>query len=154
MTDDHDILTRTQRLAKGYDKSIGWQALVASVPWVGPAIDKLLTGEGGRIREERMLAFLSDLADCLSGVPEVSSLDPGPELLDLMVLVFEGVMRTRSEKKRQMLANIVGRKATTSVQWAEAESAARLLSLLDEVHIALVEAALNAPECGKPFEGL
>jgi hypothetical protein len=129
------------------------RAAVQSIPWVGSALDTLLSGRGSQIQRERVLHFLGELDSRLHQIETVSGIDEEC-LYDLMLNVFDSVIRTRSESKRARFAQLVANQIASGKSWDDAEIAAALLRDLTEAHVAILVTASKAPVCSGPFEGL
>lgn len=146
-----DALTRA---GEKYRDLVALRAAVQAIPYIGGALDTLLSGHAGKIQEERFQSFLVDLDSRLRRLENVGEVEPDEEFLDFMVIVFDGVLRSKSKEKRARFARIVANQVQTKRDWEEADTAVRLLTELSDIHVAVLREALNAPVCGPPFEGL
>jgi len=129
------------------------RAAVQAIPWVGGTLDTLLSGRGSKIQYERVIHFLAELDARLHQLEAVEGINE-EGFYDLMLNVFDSVIRARSEKKRVRFAQLVANQIAFARSWEDAEMAASLLRDLTETHVAILEAALQAPVCARPFEGL
>ena len=129
------------------------RAAVQLIPGIGGAMDTLLSGLGAKYQYEKLEHFIEELNERLQYIEELNPIEPTEPLYDLMMQVFSEVIKTRSEEKRKRFANLVANQIVYSRKWDEAETATRLLADLTDLHINLLLAALNAPECNGVFEG-
>ena len=145
------------RASVRYAEAFPLRSLIQGIPYVGGSLDTILAGLGSRWQYERLSAFLRLLDRRLKAVenaeptPEVQPSEP---LYDFVMQVFDHVLRTRSERKREAFAAIVARQVIEQNSWDDAESAARLASQLSELDIQVLVAASHAPLCESPFDGL
>lgn len=141
------------KASKRYGELTLIRAAVQTLPWVGSALDTLLSGRGSQIQRERVMHFLGELDSRLHQVETASGINE-EALYDLMLNVFDSVIRTRSESKRARFAQLVTNQIAFARSWEDAEMAASLLRDLTETHVAILEATSRAPVCARPFEGL
>jgi hypothetical protein len=141
--------------SKRYSEMYLLRAAIQVIPGLGGPLDTLLAGAGANWQAKRFEAFIGELTEKLNSVrqsiPELTLEEP---LYDLMKQVFDQVISHRSEEKRRRFVNIVARQVVERHEWEEAETAARLLADLTELHIAILNAAVNAPICSRDFKGL
>jgi hypothetical protein len=114
----------------------------------------LLGAQGNKIQEDRLRHFLEEISARLEKLENQAELEPSEELFDLMVKSFDSVIKTRSERKRQRFSNILSKQVSEKHEWEEAESANRLLTDLTDLHIQILEEAINTTPCSEPFENL
>jgi hypothetical protein len=62
--------------------------------------------------------------------------------------------RTRSKEKHARFAQIIAHEIEHTKDTADAETAIRLISELDDLHIQILSAAMQTPVCSAPFQGL
>jgi hypothetical protein len=129
------------------------RAAVQAIPWVGGTLDTLLSGRGSKIQYERVIHFLGELDARLHQLEAVGGINE-EGFYDLMLNVFDSVIRARSEKKRARFAQLVTNQIAFARSWEDAEMAASLLRDLTETHVAILEAASRAPVCEGSFKGL
>ena len=129
------------------------RATVQAIPWVGAMLDTLLSNRGSKIQYERVIHFLGKLDARLHQLEAVGEINE-EGFYDLMLNVFDSVIRTRSEKKRACFAQLVTNQIAFPRNWEDAEMAVSLLRDLTETHVAILKAASQAPMCARPFEGL
>lgn len=142
------------KASEKYSEQVGFRAAIQLIPHVGGALDTLLAGKGSRIQQQRIQDFLSHLNSRLDKIEEKEQLESSEEFYDLVLSVFDGVVRTRSEEKRARFASIVANKVGTEASWEEAETATRILKDLEELHIRVLLFAVEAPACDAPFNKL
>lgn len=141
------------RASERYGELILIRAAVQTIPWVGSALDTLLSGRGSQIQYERVMHFLGELDSRLYQVETASKIEE-EGLYDLMLNVFDSVVHTRSESKRARFAQLVANQIASGSSWDDAEIATALLRDLTETHVAILLTALKAPPCSGSFEGL
>ncbi len=145
------------RISAQYAEAFPLRALIQGIPYVGGSLDTILAGRGSRWQYERLSAFLTLLDRRLRQVEVhgvVPDVDPSEPLFDFVMQVFDHVVRTRSERKREAFAAIVARQVVQRHPWDDAEAAARLASELSDLDVAVLAAAARAPLCEAPFNGL
>ncbi len=123
------------------------RAAIQIIPGLGGALDTMLAGLGANYQYQRMEHFIDELNARLQHIDGLHEIDPTEPLYDLMMQVFSDVVKTRSEEKRKCFANLVANQVVNNRLWDEAETATRLLADLTDLHIKLLRAALEAPEC-------
>jgi len=130
------------------------RASIQAIPYVGGSLDTLLSGRGAKYQSERFENFIKDLTERLQRLEGLNIIEPTEPLFDLMMQVFSEVIKTRSEEKRKYFANLVANQVVNDRVWDDVETVTRLLAELTDLHITLLQAALDAPECDGVFEGL
>jgi len=121
---------------------------------LGGALDKLLSLLGEPYQQKRLQHFIIELDTRLKRIEESINIEPSEPLHDLMMQVFNDVIKTRSEEKRKYFANLITNQVVNDHVWDDAETACRLLADLTDMHIKILQEALKAPECNGGFEGL
>jgi len=142
------------KASERYANQIELRAAIQLIPHVGGAIDTLLCGKGAKIQRERVFHFLEELKKRLQKVEEVIGLGDEEDLFDLMLDVFDAVIRTKSKEKRRRFAALVTNQVVEKRPWEEADMAVWLLGDLSDVHVEILKQAKQAPQCGRPFENL
>lgn len=144
------------RASRKYSDAYLLRSAIQALPVVGGSLDTILAGKGSQWQINRLERFVEQLDDRLRRISSDTALrlEPTEPLYDFVMQVFDQVVRTRSDEKRALFANVVVRQIEIVRPWEEAESAARLLSDLSDLHIRVVLASLEAPICNYPFEGL
>lgn len=130
------------------------RAQVQLIPGLGGALDTLLSGLGAKYQYERLQYFIEELNARLQRIEELNTIDPTEPLYDLMMQVFNNIIKARSEEKRKCFANLVANQVVNNRVWDDAETATRLLADLTDLHIKLLRAALEAPECDGVYDDL
>jgi hypothetical protein len=146
-------LSLIDKASELYESSTRFRAMAQLLPYIGGALDVLVSGRAAQIQSARLNRFLSDLRARLEAI-EAVQLEASQELLDYMLGAIETAVRTRSSAKCARLACLVARQVEQPIPWDEAESAQRLLSHLEDVHIQVLQAACEAQEATWPYEGL
>lgn len=141
-----------------YSQATKFRASIQLIPGIGGALDTILAGLGSKWQQDRLVAFVEILDERLrkleaSGT-KIPSLEPSEPLYDLVMQVFDQIVRTRSARKREAFAAIVERQIIDTQPWEDAEAAARLASQLSDLDVAVLSAAVHAPLCESPFDGL
>lgn len=129
------------------------RAQVQLIPGIGGALDTLLSGLGAQYQYERLEHFIEELNIRLQRIEERNTIEPTEPLYDLMMQVFSEVIKTRSEEKRKLFANLVANQVVDCRMWDEAETATRLLADLTEIHIQVLDIALKVEPCDYPYKG-
>jgi hypothetical protein len=107
----------------------------------------------GQIQMARVEDFLRQLSIRMKTVEKLKANLSEEGFSDLVLATFERAARTRSATKRGKFAQILKRQALEGADWEEAETAVRLLGDLEDIHIAILGVALNAPRVGAPWDG-
>lgn len=142
------------KAAQQYSEQTALRAAIQLIPYVGGAIDTLVTGKATQIQMQRIEYFLHELRARLERVEMIKANVDDDAFMDLMLTTFEKVSRARSADKQSRFANIVSRQVVEAQSWEDAEMAVRLVSELEDIHIEVANTALSAPPCDKAFEGL
>ncbi len=130
------------------------RASVQIIPYIGGALDTLLSGKGSEIQRQRIEHMLKNLSERLSKIESAKVLEPTEEFYDLSLAVFDGAVKSRSEEKRNRFASILVNQVKKEAAWDESEMAVHILNSLEDIHIQVLDLALSAPECTAPFGGL
>ena len=88
-----------------YSQATSLRAGIQLIPYVGGSLDTLVGGKGSKILEKRLTGFLNALSERLSQIETAANIDPNESFFDLMMITFDGVLRARSEGKRNYFAN-------------------------------------------------
>jgi len=132
------------------------RATIQCVPGIGGALDTLLSGLGAKYQHERLKDFVLKLQNELSEIAKemkIKNIEPGEELFDFIIQVFNQVIQTRSEEKRKRFASLVAKQIIYPKDWDEAEAACRFIGELTDLHIKVLEITLNAPVCDGDLKG-
>lgn len=124
------------------------RAAIQAIPSLGSSLDTMLAGLGAKKQYERLEGFISDLQDKLKKLEQInniSSMEPSEELFDLMMQIFDQVIKTRSQEKRERFANLVANQVINKCDWDEVEIACRLLGDLTDAHIAVLAVSITVP---------
>lgn len=151
MTDEKSAL---DILRESYSSLPELRALVQVIPVLGGSIDTLIVGRTGQIQLARIERFVRLLSARLRGVERSAANLSSEAFSDLVSSTFQKVALTRSEAKRARFAQILHRQVMNPCEWEEAEAAVRLLAELEDIHVAIMNAALTAPQMAHPFAGL
>lgn len=137
------FLTRTSML---YGDSDVLRSLVLLIPMLGSPIDLILSKKGQEFVTKRIQIYLEELKTRLDVVEnKVINSNDEEALFDLMQTAFENVVRTRSENKIKRFARLTSDCLLNDRNWDETEAAMRLLSDLTDIHITILQIAINAP---------
>lgn len=150
------VVSKIESLGLTYSERYLVRASVQAIPYIGGAIDTILSGRASKIQMERIESFNKALALRMEAVEaQKFNVDLDDEAFaDLIIKTFDAVARTRSSEKRLQFSEIIANQAMGSKPWEEAESAVRLLSELEEIHLNIMISALTAPELKGAFSGL
>jgi len=149
-----EIKKALEKASSAYCEETALRASIQVIPYVGGALDTLLSGKGAKFQHQRVEAFLEELDERLRKLEGFTELEPTEELLDLFTNVLDGVVRTRSSVKHKYFASVVSNQVSSSENWEEAETATRLLKGLEEIHIRVLTFSMSAPVCNSPFDEL
>jgi len=142
-----------EKVSQSYTERTKLRASVQIIPYVGGALDTLISQRAAEIQEERLSSFLSELCTRLSKLEHAKNIEPSGELYDFMCVSFEGVTRTRSREKHLYFASLIKNQVELCSPWEEAETANRLLVDLQEIHLRILKFSISLKEHGKPFVG-
>jgi hypothetical protein len=140
-----------------YCDKFSLRAAIQAIPILGSSLDTMLAGLGAKYQYQRLEHFIYDLRgkfEKLEHTNKLSSIEPSEELFDFMMQVFDQIIKVRSEKKRKLFANILVNQVRNDSHWDEVETASRLLSELNELHIKILDTSLKLPICDGVFENL
>jgi hypothetical protein len=142
------------RAGERYRDRTTLRAAVQAIPYVGGPIDTLLSGHAGKRQEQRFSSFLDDLDKRVRRIEGLPKLEETDEFFDLMLDVFERVVRSKSRAKRERFAQIIVNQLQGSRDWDTAGEVLRLVDELSDIHLEVLREALSAQPCGAPFDGL
>jgi hypothetical protein len=148
------VMANVEQTSEMYLNNNALRAVISFIPCVGSSFDVLLSGEGAKIQYERIMKYLDYLHERLEKLEVVNVLEPNGYLWDLLVTTFDGVVRERSDEKRKRFASIIVKQVKENGDMGEAIDAVTLLRDLNDIHIEVLRAVLNAPVCDGVFEGL
>lgn len=129
------------------------RAAVQAIPYIGGALDTLFAGKGNKIQNERLEHFLGELHERLGKLEEEPKIDE-ETLFDFALETIEKAVKTKSNEKRQLYANIMANQVADPTATEYAEMALRIVSELDAIHFRILSIGLSAPKCSSPFDGI
>lgn len=138
--------TRLTKLSLDYSNAFPLRALIQGIPALGGSLDTMLSGLGSKWQTERFENYIKLLEERLARLEKNQGpvkVDPSEPLYDFIIQTFDYVLKTRSEEKRSGFANIVANQLIKKSDWAEAETASRLLNDLTDIHVQILLAALG-----------
>lgn len=142
-------------LKQKYADQIALRAAVQAIPYIGGSIDTLLVGGSARIQLQRVEKFVIEISERLEELERISAITQDEEFNDLILFTFEKVAKTRSTDKLKRFAEIIANQLVKPTSWDEPESAVRLLSDLEDIHIQILDVALKTPKMSVgAFHGL
>lgn len=155
MSDHADTSKKlVQKAAEKYSETTSLRAAIQLIPYIGGSLDAIIGGEGQKIQQRRIEHFISGLDIKLREI-ETSRCNPtDEELFDITLLSLEQVVKTRSEHKRTRFAQIIAKQISTGAKFDVAETAIRLVSELEDIHIEILNEAMIAPLQPAPFDYL
>jgi len=133
-----------------YSEKFLLRAKMQLIPCIGGALDTLLAGLGAKYQLDRLENFIGELDVRLNRMEGLAAIKPGEPLWDFIMQVFDQVIRTRSEEKRKRFANLVANQVVRDSNWDEAETAGRLLAVLSDLHIQVLDLAFKIKPCDHP----
>lgn len=142
------------KAAENYTDQPALRAIVQAIPYVGGPIDTLFAGKGQKIQQARVEHLLKELDARIRALPAIQATIPEDQLFDLMIGAFDKAVRTRSEQKRERFAQIISRQIQHGGSVDEAETALRIVSELEDIHVEILSTALFAPIVPTLFDGL
>lgn len=134
-----------QQAAEKYSDITALRAAVQLIPYIGGTLDTLIGGEGQKIQQRRIAHLIDELDKRLINIEAPQHAIANEDLYDLMVSTFERVVKTRSETKRARFAQVVSNEIAHARNIDEAETAVRLVSELDDLHVCVLNTAIHAP---------
>ncbi len=146
--------SQLQILTEKYEQNIPLRGLVQLIPYVGGAIDLVLSDRGQKFRQQRLDGYLEALSSCVDNIQGkfIGMLNEAPEeVFDLLRSHLDEVDRSRDQERREQFANILLNQAHRRATWSEPETATRLLRSLTSLHISVLKEMCNAPACKDPF---
>lgn len=156
---NHDSSTKVGFITKAsaqYCDKFPLRAAIQAIPRLGSSIDTMLAGLGAKYQYQRLEYFICQLQEKLRKLEQannLSNIEPNEELFDLMMQIFDQVIKTRSQEKRERFANLVANQVINKCNWDEAETACRLLADLTDIHIQVLDVALKVEPCDIPAKG-
>lgn len=157
---DQKIKNIPLSISAKYDDLYSLRSLVQAIPIYGGSIDTLLSGAGANFKQKRIESFLHELQKQISRI-EKSKFKLNPEdiegnedVYDLFINCIERSSRTKSEEKRKRFAQIFTNQTLELHFWDEATLILKMIDSLSDLDIKILNLAVHAPPCSKPFEGL
>lgn len=151
---DHQTNKKLNVASERYSENTSLRTVIQVIPYIGGALDTLLSGKGTEIQKNRINHLLENISDRLNELESSNTIHATEEFYDLSLSVFEGAARSRSKEKRERFASILINQIAKESDWDEAETATRLLSSLEDIHIQVLMYAQTVPECTGAFVGL
>lgn len=148
---------KLKQLSDKYGASVSVRALVQMIPYVGGALDLVLSEQGQKFRQQRIEDYIGTVAGRVEKVEKGFHqliTDYPEQVFDLLRTHLEECDKTRDAERRSYFANILLNQAERHADWSEPETATRLLRSLTGLHISVLREICNAPVCAEPFEGL
>lgn len=109
------INNNLEKAAEKYANKTLLRAAINVVPYVGGAIDVLISSKASKISEKRILDFINSLSDNLTLVDE-NKIDKkyldSDDFFDLIINCFERSSKTRSKLKKDYYAKILTKQIT------------------------------------------
>jgi hypothetical protein len=144
-SDQYDISKELiQQAGEKYSEITALRAAVQLIPFIGGSLDTLVGGEGQKIQQRRIAHFIDELDRRLKSVETPKRALANEDLFDLMVGSFEQVAKARSEEKRARFAQIVANEVVHAKRLEDAITAIRLIAELDDLHIHVLDIAVQA----------
>lgn len=147
------IATHIQEARARYSDFYAIRAGIQAIPGIGGSLDTLLAGGASKIQMQRLESYIEILQARMSTIEGIAADLESEGFSDLVLSTIDQAIHTRSVEKRQRLAQVIGRQASLAFAWDEAENAARLLASLEDMHVAVLREAVNAPVASGPYEG-
>ena len=139
--------------SKAYADNIPLRAGIQFIPCIGGSLDTLLSGIGVKVKNERLEQFVAELSGRLQEIESAPTFNK-QILCDLVMDAMEKSVRTRTNIKRTLYANVVARYVMHGREVDQSEMALRIIYELDLIHFEILREALQAPVCDEPFSGL
>lgn len=139
---------------KKYSEENALRMAIQALPHVGNAIESLFSGRATQIQRNRVEHFVDELNGRMKVIDKVKANIEDDAFMDLMLSTLEEVSRTRSANKRSRFANIIVKQVVESHAWEDADMAVRLISEMEDLHIAVLDVVLSAPLSENAFKGL
>jgi hypothetical protein len=93
-----------------YNDSSGLRLSIIGIPIIGTVIDTILTTKGQNISYNRLLGFINELDNEIRHIEDrLIDLEfvESDEFYDLLIKIFESVIKTRHDEKRKLYARIL-----------------------------------------------
>jgi hypothetical protein len=147
--ENHPILARVAQWVLAAGGAIGE---------FGSAVTDLFVARWGKLSGDRVADTLSriqlQLDELAVGESMLADLTD-EEFADFLRATLEDAARTPSSAKRQRLADITVNQLTRNAEWDDAIVAERLAARLDDLHVAILRAAVTlSPQTTGIFEGV
>ena len=150
---DEKVEQSLVKASKAYADNIPLRVGIQFIPCLGGSLDTLLSGIGVKVQNERLEHFVAELSGRLKIVESAPTFNE-QILCDLVLDAMEKSVRTRTNKKRSLYANVVARYVIHGRDVDQSEMALRIIYELDLIHFEILREALQAPVCDEPFSGL
>lgn len=149
-----EIIRGIEKAAVRYSHDMPLRLAIRAIPHIGGEVDMLFAEKGASIQQKRFKEFLEELDYRLKRVEGRLEVPQEDDFYDILINVFEGVLRARTKQKISRYAALVRNQLVAPRAWDQAETAVRILRDLEDVHIELLKAVLGAPVSDAPFNGL
>lgn len=125
-----------------YSQKTTLRAVISSIPWIGSPLDLVLSSEGQKIVQARVMQMLKDLEREMGGMQE-SMVDKrylgSEEFFDLILKAIEAAARTREREKIRIYARVL--KGAVTIQDREGTSPEEYLAILSELTLREIQMA-------------
>ena len=128
-----------------YTDSTALRTLVLAIPMFGSQIDLLLNKRGNDFVSKRLQTFITELQEQLKTLQRQVLKADDEALFDLLQIAIEEVSKTRVDDRIKQFSRVISNYLTKSVTWDEANAAMRILSDITELHIRILQYAINLP---------
>lgn len=129
----------TKKAVEKYSERTYLRALIGAIPYVGGAIDILISSKASKITEKRIFNYIETLSKRLESITE-DSIDKKfletEEFFDLIINSLEKSTKTRSNNKKEYYTEILTKRITNSItSTMTAEDFLEIISELNDIEI-------------------
>lgn len=150
---DEKVKQTLLEASKAYTDNIPLRAVIQAIPSIGGPLDTMFSWKGVKVQNERLEHFFAELSRILQIMESVPTFNE-QILCDLVMDAMEKSVRTRTNLKRTLYANVVAQHVIHGREVDQSEMALRIIYELDLIHFEILREALQAPVCDEPFSGL
>lgn len=142
MNSSRDISRKLERAVEAYSRNTALRTAITCIPYIGGPLDVLLSSEGQKIVQARVIQMFQDLDSEMRRVQQ-STVDKkylkSEEFFDLILRGIEAATKTRHRKKIHLYAKVL--RGAVTFQNREESSPEEYLAILTELTPREIEVA-------------
>ena len=127
-------------LSSNYAESTASRAIISCIPYIGGALDIIISKKGREYQTDRINDFLRQLDARICALESASpTIEASEVIFDTFSVAAEAAVRTSAAPTRMYLASTVANGVATN-EWDQALESVRLLAELSHSHVEILKA--------------